>query len=240
MTEKNFNEVASEWRALYRQGQTALDRGDTAGAIDSFNHVLAAEPGLVACRESLREAQLLRAQKNNGFLRHTVEEVREIPKLVEAEFYLHTKPLKAIQIAERVLDHAADSVVAHNILARAALKANMPRTALLSLNFICSHTAERLALSLRLADALARAGQTEEALSLCGRLQKDYPRSKRVLRALGSLAKAAFDEHTFEMSRPATPRWGYKAPAANYGLGKSWGSRRNSPAAKYAEPVTYG
>jgi hypothetical protein len=94
-------------------------------------------------------------------------------------------------------------------------QANMPRTALLSLNFINSHTTESVGSSLELVVALAQAGRTEEALSLCGRLQKDYPRNKHVMRTLADVAQVAFDERTVEMSRPAAPRWGFKSPTAN-------------------------
>ncbi len=215
MAEKNLNDVSSTWRELYQKGCATLNQGDADAAVVLFNQVLDAEPKLVVCREALRQAQSLWAQSHDGLLKHAIQEVCEVPELIEAEAYLHTRPLKAIRVAEGVLNHLPDSIAAHKILARAALKANMPRTALLSLNFINSHTTESAGSSLELVVALAQAGRTEEALSLCGRLQKDYPRNKRVLRALAGIAQVAFDERTIEMSRPPAPRWGFKSPAAN-------------------------
>jgi len=70
---------------------------------------------------------------------------------------------------EQVLNHDPTNVLAHKIFARAALKANMPGTALLSLNFILSHAPKNLDVTLELADALAQDGRVSEAVSVCGR-----------------------------------------------------------------------
>jgi len=225
MAEKDLNEVSKNWRELFRKGSTSLSLGDADTSIAAFNQILEAEPGLVVCREALRRAQLLRAQENNGSLQRAIGEVRELPELAEAEACLHIKPVAAIRAAENVLNRSPNCILAHKILARAALKANLPRTALLSLNFIYSRITESLDITLELVAALMRIGHTEEALSICGRLQKDYPTNRRVLRVLGVLAKNSFDEHTNQMSSAAaSPRM---PPAANYGFGKNWGFRRN-------------
>ena len=205
MQEKSLNYVSPNWRDLYQKGCATLGRGDFNNAIIVFTQILDEEPGFVECRESLRKAQLMRAQ-NTGFLKHAIEEMREVPELAEAETLLHSQPLKAIRAAERVLNHVPNSILAHKILAQAALKANMPRTAMLSLDFILSHAHIKLDVTLALADALVQNGQISEAMRLCGRLLKDYPGSRRVTRALSRFYKLAHDSQPNSEPTPMRSR----------------------------------
>jgi len=209
MREKNLNEVVPESRSLYQNGCAASDQGDLDKAIALFNQVLIQEPGLVECREALRKAQFARFEKNKGFMNHIIDEVREVPELAEAELYLRSKPLKAIQAAERVLNRIPTSVLAHKILAEAALKMSMYRTAFPSLDFVRSHGGtENIDINLELANALAESGDVSKGLTICGRLLKEYPENQRVTRTLGRLSKLAFDEET-SLRRPSrsTPRF---------------------------------
>lgn len=197
MSEKNLNEVSPACRGLYKRGHTLLDQGNLTDAIDVFNQVLNEEPGLVAGREALRTAQLARAERNEGFFKHQFEEIGAAALLMEAELCLGAHPLKAMGLAEQVLNHEPKSLGAHKIFAKAALKADLPRTALLSLNFVASHAPETPEVALEIVSALKQAGRATEALSICGRLLKDYPGNKRVARTLGSL-------YTSERSRLAS------------------------------------
>lgn len=227
MQENIITFVPASAQALCQKGCAALNQGDFDDAIAIFNQVLDMEPGFVECREVLRRAQWLRAQEKKGFLKQALEEVREFPELAKADIYLHSQPLKAIRAAEQVLNQIPDNVLAHKILARAALRADMPRTALLSLNFIYNRIPEHLAITLELVDALARAGRIREASSVCGRLQKDYPDNRHVLRALGRVAKLAFDTRTNEIATAAAARYFSGLRTAGSGSVRKSGVRRN-------------
>lgn len=197
MREKTLNDISLAFRDLYQNGCVASGQGDFDRAIASFNQILNEEPGFVECREALRKAQLARAEKNDGFMRRAFEEVREIPELVEAQLCVHSKPLKAIRLAEQVLNRIPTSVLAHKIIADAALKSSMYRTAFLSLNFIRNRSkTENIDVNLELANALAESGEVSEGLTICGRLLKDFPENQRVIRTLGRLSRLAFDEPT--------------------------------------------
>lgn len=193
MHETNLNSISANWKDLYQKGCHALDQGDVNSAIVLFNQTLDGEPGFVDCREMLRKAQWLRARNTRGFLKHVFEEVREFPELAEAETCSRTKPLQAIRAAEQVLNHVPNNLLAHKILAQAALKADVPRTAMLSLNFLLAHAPTRMDVALELADALALEGKTSEAMSIYGRLLKDYSGNKRVTRAMSRLYKRVHD-----------------------------------------------
>ena len=194
MMEKITALVSADCRSLYQAGCDALQRGDLDAAIDIFNQALESEPGFVLCRETLRKAQFDRSRRRNGFFEKAWAEVREVPALAKAAACLYSRPLKAVHAAEQVLNHVPTNLLAHKILARAALKASLPRTALLSLNFIYPRVSQDINLTLEMAAALAEAGRVREAISLCGRLLKDYPGNKRVPRLLGYFSKMASDE----------------------------------------------
>lgn len=192
MQEKTLNEAASENRSLYQNACSLSGQGNWDQAIAQFNLVLVQEPGLVECREALRKAQLARFQKRNGFA-HAIDEVRELPELAEAEIYLHSKPLKAMNTAELALNRIPTSLLAHKIFAEAALKNGLFRSASLSLEYIRKHGGtEDIDVNLELANALAESGQVSRGLTICGRLLKENPENRRVTRTLERLSKLAF------------------------------------------------
>jgi lipopolysaccharide biosynthesis regulator YciM len=197
MFEKTQNDVSLDCRDLYRKGCASSSQTDFDKSIALFNQALNQEPGFVECRQALRKAQLARTQLKNGFMDRAIEEVREIPELAEAEIYLHSNPLKAIRAAEQVLNHVPACVRAHKILAQAALKIGMFRTAFLSLDYVRNHGGtENIDVNLELANALAESGEVSRGLTICGRLLKEFPENRRVTRTLGRLSQLAFDEHT--------------------------------------------
>lgn len=202
MPEKDFTEVSPAWRALYEKGRASLDQGDCNNAIIAFNHILDEEPGLVECRESLREAQLKRADQKTGCLQHFMEDIREISPLAGAEIHLHSQPLKAMRAAEGVLNHSPTDILAHKIFAKAALAAGLPQTALLSVNFILKHGSENLGATLELAEALARTGKTAEAMAICGRLLKEHPGDRRVTRLFDRVYRSGFERRAKALPAP--------------------------------------
>jgi tetratricopeptide (TPR) repeat protein len=118
------------------------------------------------------------------------------PSLAEAEVLLHVQPLKAMFIAERVLNQEPDNVTAHRLVAKAALALDLPRTSLLSLDMLAGEHPDHRALKLALGDALARSGDPSAAAALYGRLLKDNPRDGTVLRALRKLPARFVEEQS--------------------------------------------
>ena len=201
--EKNLSDVPAACGELYKKGVAALKQNHADSAIALFNQALEAEPGFVLCRGMLRRAQCARLQIQNSFLKNAVDELREIPGLADAEAHRNSAPLRAIHAAEQVLNRFPTSIRAHKILAQAALHADLPRTALLSLNYLNNQIPEDLDVCLGLTEALARTGRLRDSIALCGRLQKDFPGDKRVYEALGRLAQLAFDANVAEMRKAA-------------------------------------
>ena len=188
MNDKTPNQVSAECAKLYQNGVTSLERNEVDSAIASFTTALDIEPGFVACREALRDAQRKSSAKPNGFWKRMVTKGRLSPALAEAEALLHLKPLKTISIAERVLNQDPGNTSAHRLLAKAALAAELPRTAVLSLESLAADDPEQSAIKRDLADALAKSGDPSAAATIYGQLLKDNPNDRTVLRALKNIA----------------------------------------------------
>ena len=213
MPDSNLDQVPAACGDLYRSGLAALERSEVEPAIASFIQALEMEPGFVTCREALRRAQQKAAEKKPGFWKKIFRKGRVSPSLSEAEVLLRLQPLKVISLAERALNQDPGNTTAHKLLAKAALAADLPRTAVLSLEALASEQPEHRAFKLELADALARSGDTSTAAAIYGQLLKDNPGDGSVLRALKKIsaqpvaenAPLAEDTHAPEMASASTP-----------------------------------
>jgi tetratricopeptide (TPR) repeat protein len=191
MLEKSLGEIQPVWRELYRTGVEALKKGERDAAMQIFGRILAAEPGFLQCRESLRAAQLERAQTTAGFMKRLVERTRAALWLAEAEFCLPWHPARAICAAEQVLNFNPLNLRAHEVIAKAALRTGLPRTALLSLKFIFERAPEANELALEFAAALAATGEISKAIATCGRLLKEDPTNGPARHLMKRLAESA-------------------------------------------------
>lgn len=200
MRDTTVNQVPEACAKLYRCGLAAMEKNEVDPAIASFTTALEIDPGFVACREALRSAQKKAAEKRPGFWERMARKGRLSPSLAEAEVLLHLQPLKAMSIAERVLNQEPENITAHRLIAKAALALDLPRTALLSLEMLAGEHPDHRALKLAMGDALARSGDPSAAAALYGRLLKDNPRDGTVLRALRKLPARFVEEQANNLS----------------------------------------
>jgi tetratricopeptide (TPR) repeat protein len=221
MRDTTVNQVPEACAKLYRSGLEAMEMNKVDPAIVSFYTALEIEPGFTACREALRSAQGKAAEKKIGFWKRLFRKERLSPSLAEAEVLLHLQPLKAMSIAERVLNQEPGNIAAHRLVAKAALALELPRTALLSLDKLADEHPDHRALKLAMGDALTKSGDLSAAAALYGRLLKDNPRDGTVLRALRKLPARFVEEQANNLATggsfapiPATPRQNEPVPAA--------------------------
>src|SRR6266511_3389950 len=135
MPEKSLNAVASRARHFYDRGSAALQRQNYDYAIEMFGQALQIEPGFYDCREALRAAQSKRsgAGGSGGFFRKVFGTAGQSPLFAKAQLVLRNNPLEALNTVEQILNSDPTSVAAHKLLAEAAVAADLPRTAVLSL-----------------------------------------------------------------------------------------------------------
>jgi tetratricopeptide (TPR) repeat protein len=181
MNEKNLQQVTPECAKLYQTGLAAAERHEPNAAIPDFLLALDVEPGFVDCRRALRRAAEDADSQTHGLPRKFAEFVRYSPVLTWAGIVWHFKPLRAVALLERVLAGSPGNLAAHRLMAKAARAANLPRTAVLSLETLPSGGRGT---TLQLANALVSTGDASGAAMLYGRLLKDNPDDTEVLRAL--------------------------------------------------------
>jgi tetratricopeptide (TPR) repeat protein len=108
--------------------------------------------------------------------------------VAKAQMTLRRNPLEAIQIAEQILGSDSQSSAAHKIVAEAAMAADLPRTACLSLEILLKHSPKDFELSMDYGKALAKAGQVTKAEDVYADLLRAYPAKGEVADALKDLS----------------------------------------------------
>ena len=184
MPEKTFSEIPRPSRELYEKGKVALERQNLDYAIALFNQVLQSEPAFYDCREALRAAQLKKTGSATSFLRKMLGTAGNSPQMAKGQILLRNNPLEALQVAEQILANDPNNVSAHKLLAEAALAADFPRTAVLSLEIAAKNAPKDKEIAMRLAAMLIHAGQAERAEAILVELQRAYPADQFVGQAL--------------------------------------------------------
>ena len=188
MAEKSVNDIAHDLKALFRKGNEALQRDNFDYAIALYNQILDKEPACYDCRESLRIAQTAKAGKAGGFFKKAMSFAGASPQLTKAKLAVHRNPLEAIATAEQILNSDPYNSTAHKILADAALAADMPRTAVLSLEAVVRNAPGDKAATAQLAAALSQAGDVNRAERLLGELCRAFPADGELSKQLKNVA----------------------------------------------------
>lgn len=199
MPEKTLSEIPRPLRELYEKGNAAFQRENWDYAIAIFNQILQKEPAFYDCREALRACQFKKAEKATGFFKRFLGSAGNSPLLAKGQIVLRSNPVDALQIAEQILNTDPASTSAHKLLAEAALAANLPRTAVLSLEIARKQSPHDKDIALRLGEALVEAGQVAKAEHVYHELERAYPHDQAILQALkNATAKRTMVEGGYE------------------------------------------
>jgi hypothetical protein len=134
MAELTLEEAPRKIRDLYEKGFAAMERNNTGYAIDMLMKVLDLEPRLLVARKLLRAAQMKQFKaKKGGSLTHMLSSVSGMGGMMSASGALKKDPLKALKETEKLLckDPLNKSFI--NVHVQAAVAAEMPEAALLTL-----------------------------------------------------------------------------------------------------------
>lgn len=168
MPEKSLNEIPRALREQYEKGVAAFQRQNYDYAITFFSQVLLKEPGFYDCRQALRATQFKKTGGTSSFFKKMIGGVN--PMLGKGQLALRKNPLEALQIAEQILNGDPNSNSAHKLMADAALAADLPRTAILSLEIVAKNSPDDADTSLELAEAYSRVGQIDKAEAIYNEL----------------------------------------------------------------------
>src|SRR5580658_4894646 len=131
MAEKMIGQIPRPVRDQYQKGMTAFERKNFEYAIAIFNQVLAQEPAFFECRQALRVSQHGKSGGGITFFKKMLSGAGSSPLLAKAQ--MQKDPLESMKTAEQVLNNDPNNSAAHKLLADAAMAAELPKTAVLSL-----------------------------------------------------------------------------------------------------------
>ena len=188
MPEKSSQEVPRAWREQYEKGVQAFQRKNLDYAIAILTQVLQQEPGFYECREALRATQFKKAGESGGFLKKMWGGASSSPMVAKGQLALRKNPLEALQIAEQILNSDPHSSSAHKLLADAALQADLPRTAILSLEILVKTSPKDPALWIELAEAYSRENDISKAEAAYGEVLKLRPNDPDISLAMKNLS----------------------------------------------------
>jgi len=199
MPEKTLNEVARDVRELYQKGSVALQRQNFEYAVAIFQQVLAKEPAFFDCRQALRAAQFKKAGPSTGFFKKMLGGASSSPLVAKAQLVIGKNPIEALQILEQVLTSDPTNSMAHKMVAEAAMAADFPRTAALSLEILLKNSPKDYELSMQYGEALRVSGQLPKAEAMYVELMRAHPHRGEIAEALKNLsARATMEEGGYE------------------------------------------
>ncbi len=204
MSEKKGTEVDKSLRELYAKGKLAYERNNLDYAVTLFQSVLGKEPGFYDCREALRATQFKKHTGGTSFFRKVLGSAGSSPQLAKAQIALRSQPAEALDFAESVLNGDPNSVAAHKVLASAAMKLEMFRTAVLSLEIAYKNAPKDKEIGIKFGEALIAAEQTAKAEKILKDLAAEYPQDQDLYQAY----KNASAKHTMREGRYDTAESG--------------------------------
>lgn len=185
MPEKSASDVSRGIREQYEKGVAAIDRNNLDYAIELLLAAVKAEPGFIVARDALRRAANKKAGQSTGLFKKLVSSASSSPALAKARLITESQPLEAMFVAEQVLTGDPRSGLAHDIFAKAAVAAELHRTAILSLEALRQDNPTDKDVSIRLAGAYTAIGNSQKAESVFAALLKHHPHDP----ALNEMAK---------------------------------------------------
>ena len=197
MSEKRVTEIDKSLRELYTKGKLAYERNNLDYAITLFQSVLKKEPACYDCREALRATQFKKQAGGTSFFRKMLGSAGSSPQLAKAQIAVRNQPAEALDFAESVLNGDPNSIAAHKVLAAAASKLDMFRTAVLSLEIAFKNAPKDKEIGMKLGEALIAAKQTAKAENILKDLAAEHPNDQELYQAY----KNASAKHTMREGR---------------------------------------
>ena len=197
MAEKTISQIPRLVREQYQKGMAAFERKNFDYAIAIFNQVLAQEPAFFDCRQALRVSQHQKSSGGTTFFKKMLSGAGSSPLLAKAQML--KDPLETIATVEKVLNSDPNSTAAHKLLASAALDAELPKTAVLSLEIVTKNVPKDMDAQKDLARAYSAAGMGEKAEAVMAELMRQRPGDLRLadelkdISARKTLAEGGYD-----------------------------------------------
>ncbi|MEO5803871.1 MAG: tetratricopeptide repeat protein [Verrucomicrobiota bacterium] len=199
MPEKSLNQIPRALREQYEKGLKNFQQSNLDYAMAILTQVLVQEPAFYDCRQALRATQFKKAGANTGFFKKVFSGASSSPQVAKGQLALRNNPIEAINIAEQILNSDPNSSSGHKLVADAALAADFPKTAILSLEILVKASPKDRELNEELAEAYARAGENAKAEVIYTELIRVHPNDPNLTQALKNLsARQTMSEGGYE------------------------------------------
>ncbi|HYE32361.1 MAG TPA: tetratricopeptide repeat protein, partial [Methylomirabilota bacterium] len=184
MPEKTRGEMPTDVRELFQRGVEAMQRDNLDYAITLLTQACVREPGFYDARQALRQTQARRNPSGGGLFKRMLGTASSSPLLGKGQMLLRNNPVEAIAVAEQILNSDPSNASAHKLLADAALAADLPKTAVLSLEIAYRMHPGDKTTGMRLAEALLKTNQTPRAENVMRELEKAHPHDPDIAQLL--------------------------------------------------------
>ncbi len=184
MAEVTLEQVNRKVRDLHDKGFAALERGNNQYAMDMLMSALDLEPRLLSARRFLRVAQIKTFKaKKGGQLTHIMSSITGIGGMIGVNMALKKDPLKALKITENLLRSDPLNRTFIDLHVRAALAADMPEVALLTLEVEREYYPKDVALLKRLGQLYLDNNQANKGREVFEILLAMKPNDQTILKA---------------------------------------------------------
>jgi tetratricopeptide (TPR) repeat protein len=199
MAEKTISQIPRQLREQYEKGKTAFDRKNFDYAVSIFQQVLKQEPAFYDCREALRASQFKKSGGSTTLFKRMLSGAGSSPLVAKGQLALMKNPLDALLVAEDILSSDPNSAAGHKLLGEAAMLADLPKTAILSLEIAVKNSPKDEEMKKNLARAYSAAGQGDKAESIFTELMRLHPGDLRLVQELKDIsAKKTLKEGGYE------------------------------------------
>ncbi len=188
MPEKSLMEIPRALRDQYDKGKAAYDRQNYDYALDILSQVLQKEPAFFDCRQTLRASQYKKSGASSGWFKKALSSAGSSPLLAKGQVLLRTNPADALAQAEQILNSDYNSSGGHKLLAEAAMKLDLPKTAILSLEILLKNAPKDKDLLLLLARAYSAANDIDKSEAIYTDLYNANPGDQEISQELKNLS----------------------------------------------------
>lgn len=184
MAEVTLENVNRKVRDLHDKGFAALERGNNQYAMDMLMSALDLEPRLLSARRFLRAAQVKEFKaKKGGELTHIITSITGIGGVIGANLALKKDPTKALKITENLLRSDPLNKMFIDLHVQAALAADLPEAALLTLEVGREHYPKDVTLLKKLGQLYLDHNQTHKGREVFEILLALKPNDQAILKA---------------------------------------------------------
>jgi tetratricopeptide (TPR) repeat protein len=194
MPEKSLSAIPRPMREQHEKAVIAIQRNNLDYAISILTQVVAMEPAFFDARQALRAAQFKKAGAQTGFFKKMIGGATSQPALAKAQLTLRKNPLEALQQLEELLNTDPQNNSAHKLLADAALAADLPKTAILSLEIVYKSSPKDREVAMELAECYTRSNQIQKAEGVYNELLRQRPNDPEIQQMLKNLSA----QHTLQ------------------------------------------